>query len=155
MHVINFLCEPVSEKLICILVIVRVCIDSNISRTMLTITGGNIDDYRQGLYPEILELKWKVIFLDAQVLACFPNLQKLDCTKCVLTTLKGIEACPLLLELNCSDNNLRTLTGLGSCPMLRVLNCARNRLINLKKLEDCELLQTLDCIIKVMYIFSY
>lgn len=83
--------------------------------------------------------------LDTEPGLLYPNLRVLDCSSTNLTTLEGIEACPLLETLDCSSNRLVSLEHMVACPNLVSLTCMSNQLTSLDMLTNCRGLEVLDC----------
>ena len=112
----------------------------------ITITKQNISQYRDRTYTKVTEVEWKAGDLDGQVLHCFPELLKLDCTDNQLVSLEGIECCfPKLRKLDCSNNQLVSLKGIECCSQLRDLYCSGNQLVSLEGIEECPQLRVLFC----------
>lgn len=111
----------------------------------ITIHLVNINDYRFDTFPEIEDIRWRLGYLDREVLKNFPNLKILNCSDSKLTSLQGLEDCTRLQKLNCFDNKLTDLRGLEHCTQLRKLYCSNNQLTSLQGLEHCTQLQKFCC----------
>ena len=97
------------------------------------ITSYNLKAYQDRAHPDITGAVWKVMGprMDARVLANLPNLLRLHCPGCGLTSLEELINSPKLVALDCSSNNLGSLDGLQFCPDLELLNCSKS---NIKRL---------------------
>ena len=104
-------------------------------------------NYRADTNHEVHTVRWKYYDLHTYrcVLKTFINLRVLVCTRCQLTSLRGLDDCPNLTELDCSVNKLTSLVGLEHCPSLERLNCCSNQLTSLKEIASCPNLRVLDC----------
>ena len=114
------------------------------SAEWLTITDENIDQYRSETHDAVM-IAWATDSLDVDVLRSFPNLLSLDCSRCGLTTLAGIEVCAKLEVLLCYDNELVSLKGIDCCLNLERLMCGSNKLTSLTEIEGCTRLIKLSC----------
>ena len=130
---------------ICIVVNLYISLQPQSYSAPMKITRSELDYYRSKVCPGITSIYWEAGDLDPTVLVNLPNLRKLYCYRGKLTTLAGIEHCPLLEEIDCWDNQLVSLKGIEHCPKLRKLYCYINKIESLAGIEHCPLLEDLDC----------
>lgn len=63
----------------------------------------------------------------------------------MLSTLKGIESCPMLKTLVCCYSSLTSLDPIQACTQLRSLDCDSNKIGSLDPIRACTQLRVLEC----------
>ncbi len=113
----------------------------------LTITDRRIKDLsflENMLHLEELNLSGCELEGDYSIIGTLPALEKLDMSRCAISSLTFLKGAPALKELNLSSNAIGNLTLLGSISTLEVLDLHDNAVAKLEPLSQLTGLRELD-----------